>query len=112
MATDEVVRATVARAVNTALVDPDAPTEPHDERCRFDRDALEAVMRLCDSEKNSGRVLAAVDQALSAAIEELDGDRTLAAAALRTRIAAGAFQQVIPVENLQGDVGAGPLDRS
>jgi hypothetical protein len=107
MATDEVVRATVRRAVTTARVDPDAPTEPYDERCAFDPAALGAVMALCDSEKNSARVMAAVDEALADAIDDLDGDLTLAATALRTRIAAGAFQQVVPVENLQGDVGAG-----
>jgi hypothetical protein len=104
MATDEVVRATVARAVNTARVDVDA--EP-DERCAFDPTALQAVLALCDSEKNTARVMTAVDAALRAAIDELDGDRVVAATALRLRIAAGAFQRVVPVENLQGDVGAG-----
>ena len=107
MATDEVIRAAVARAVNTARVDIDAPVEPRDERCGFEPDALDAVMRLCDSERNSARVMAAVDAKLADAIDDLDGDLTLAATALRVRIAAGAFQQVVPVENLQGDVGTG-----
>jgi hypothetical protein len=107
MATDEVVSATVRRAVSTARVDVDAPVEPRDERCGFDQDALEAVMRLCDSEKNAARVMAAVDAALQDAIADLDGDLTLAATALRMRVAAGAYQRVVPVENLQGDVGAG-----
>ena len=105
MATDEVVRATVARAVNTARVDVDAPP---DERCSFEPEALQAVLALCDSERNSDRVMAAVDAVLQLAIGELDGDRVVAATALRLRIDAGAYQRVVPVENLQGDVGTGP----
>ena len=97
----------MARAVNTARVDVDAPVEPRDERCGFDPVALDAVMRLCDSEKNTARVMAAVDERLTAAIAELEGDLTVAATALRLRIVAGAFQHVVPVENLQGDVGTG-----
>jgi hypothetical protein len=104
MATDEVVRATVARAVSTARVDVDAPVA---EQVGFDPDALAAVMRLCDSDTNTGRVMTAADDVLQEAISELEGDLTVAATALRLRIAAGAYQQVVPVENIQGDVGSG-----
>jgi hypothetical protein len=112
MATEQVITAAVARAVETASIDPDAPREPRDERCRFDPDALASVIRLCDSAKNQDRVVEVVDRARRRWIDELDLDRTLAAGALRTRIAAATAHHEVVVENLQGDVGTGRGSRS
>jgi hypothetical protein len=107
MATDRVISAAVDRAVDTATIDPDAPSEPRDERCQFDPGALEAVIRFCDSPKSLDVAMGAVDRALRRAVEELDQDRTLAAVTLRTRITAATAYRPLAVENLQGDVGAG-----
>ena len=107
MATDRVISAAVDRAVDTATIDVDAPSEPRDERCQFDPEALAAVIRFCDSAKSREVVTAAVDRALQRAIDGLDPDRTLAAVTLRARIAAATAYRPLRVENLQGDVGAG-----
>lgn len=107
MATDRVIGAAVDRAVDTATVDPDAPREPRDERCRFDPEALAAVIGFCDSATSREVAMGAVDRALRRAVEELDEDRTLAAVTLRARITAATAYRPLVVENLQGDVGAG-----
>ncbi len=107
MATEQVIIAAVDRAVETATIHPDAPRAPHDERCRFDPDALAAVIRLCDSAKNREVVIDVVDRSLRRWIDGLDTDRSLAAMFLVARIAAGTAQRQVIVENEQGDVGAG-----
>lgn len=107
MATEQVITAAVDRAVETATIDADAPRQPRDERCRFEPDALAAVIRFCDSARNRDLVIDLVDRALQRWIDGLDTDRTLAAVTLRTRIAAATAQRQVIVENLQGDVGAG-----
>lgn len=107
MATLQVVSAAVERAVQTATIDPDAAREPRDERCRFDADALAAVIRLCDSGKNRDVVLGVVDDTMRHCVDGLDADGTLAAVALRSRITAATAQRLVVVENLQGDVGSG-----
>ena len=107
MATEQVITAAVDRAVETANIDADAPREPRDERCRFDPDALAAVIRFCDSGKNRDLVIDVVDRALRRWIDGLDMDRILAAVMLRERIVAATAQRQVIVENVQGDVGAG-----
>lgn len=107
MATEQVITAAVDRALQTASIDVDAAREPRDERCRFDPDALAAVIRLCDSGKNRQVVIEVVDRELRRWLDELDTARTLAAVMLRARIAAATAQRQVIVENLQGDVGTG-----
>ena len=107
VATEQVITATVDRAVETAIIDPDAPREPRDERCQYDPDALAAVIRLCDSASNRDVVIGVVDRALRRWIDGLDVNRTLAAMTLRARIAAATARHQLIVENEQGDVGAG-----
>jgi hypothetical protein len=107
MATEQVIVAAVDRAVETATIDPDAPREPRDERCRFEPEALAAVIRLCGSPQSRDVVLDVVDRALLRWIDGLDRDRSLAAVMLVTRIGAATEQHQVVVENLQGDVGAG-----
>lgn len=112
MASLQVVDAAVRRAVQTAEVDPTAPREPRDERCRFAPEALAAVLRLCDSPTGLDVVLDVVDQVLQQCVEELDTDRTFAAVMLRERVDRGTVRRQVEVENLQGDVGTGrrPVD--
>ena len=112
MATDQVISAAVDRAVETATIDADAPREPRDERCRFDPDALAAVIRLCDSAASRDAVFDVVARALRRWIDGLDADRTLAAVTLRARIDAATAQRQVIVENLQGDVGTGRGSRN
>ena len=107
MASEKVITAAVDRAVETATIEHDAPTEPRDERCRFDPEALAAVIGLCDTGRNRDVVIDVVDRALRRWIEGLDADRSLAAITLVARIAAGTAQRQVVVENLQGDVGTG-----
>ena len=52
-------------------------------------------------------MVAAVDRELQQAVDDLDGDRSLAAAALRLRITAATTGRTVRVENIQGDVGTG-----
>ena len=114
MATEQVIADAVDWALLTATIDHDAPQEPRDERCRFDPEALAAVLRFCDSARNCDVVIDVVDRALRRSIDGLDEDRTLAAVLLRARVVAGTAQRRIVVENLQGDVGTGggaPPDR-
>jgi hypothetical protein len=92
VATEQVIRATVDRAGETAIIDPDA---------------LAAVIRLCDSASNRDVVIGVVDRALRRWIDGLDVDRTLAAMTLRARIAAATARHQLIVENEQGDVGSG-----
>jgi len=98
MATERVVAETVDRAIRTAVVE---------DECRFDPAALAAVIELCSSGRGRDAVDAAVDRALQRCIDELDRDGTLAATALRRRIAAATTSRQIVVENIQGDVGTG-----
>jgi hypothetical protein len=107
MATEQVITAAVDRAVETATVDLSAPRDPRDERCRYDPEALAAVLRFCDSARNRDLVIEAVDRALQRWIAGLDKERSLAAVMLVARIAAGTAQRQVVVENLQGDVGTG-----
>jgi hypothetical protein len=107
MATEQVITAAVDRALETASIDADARREPRDERCRFDPDALAAVIQLCDSAKNREVVIDVVDRALQRWLDGLDPARTLAAVMLRARIVAATAQRQVIVENLQGDVGTG-----
>jgi hypothetical protein len=100
MARADVIAAAVDHAVRTAYVDDE-------EQCRFDPAALDQVVRLCDSGWSRDVALDAVDQAVQRAVAELDGDRTVAAVALRVRIEAATHRRQLPVENLQGDVGTG-----
>lgn len=104
MATDQHIAAAVDRAVETATVDPDGPA---DERVQFDPEALAAVTRLCDSERNLERVLAVVDRELAGWVDGLEVDRSLAAMTLVHRIEAAATKRQVVVENIQGDVGTG-----
>jgi hypothetical protein len=96
----DVIAAAVDRAVRTAYVDDD-------EQCRFDPSALDQVVRRCDSGWSRDVALDAVTAAVQRAVAELDGDRTVAAVALRARIEAATRRRQLPVENLQGDVGTG-----
>ena len=96
----DVVAAAVDRAVRTAYVDDE-------EQCRFDPTALAEVIRFCDSGWGRDTALAAVEAAVQRAVEELDGDRTVAAVALRARIERATSRRQLPVENIQGDVGTG-----
>jgi small ligand-binding sensory domain FIST len=96
----DVIAAAIDRAVRTAYVDDE-------ELCRFDPAALDDVVRLCDSGWSRDAALEAVAEVLQRAVEDLDGDRTVAAVALRSRIEAATTRRQLPVENLQGDVGAG-----
>lgn len=107
MATQRVIVAAVDRAVETAVVDPDGSTHPVDERCRFDPAALAAVMAYCRSPQGREQVLDVVDATVQRWVQALDPARTLAAAVLVVRIEAGTQSRVLPVENIQGDVGGG-----
>jgi hypothetical protein len=107
VATEQAVAAAVDRAVETATVDPEAPQEPRDERVRYDPEALDAVIRLCTSDRSRELVLAMVDRALWRWIDALDTDRTLAAMILVHRVEAATTPHPVVVENLQGDVGTG-----
>ena len=107
MAKEQLIAAAVDRAVESATVDRDAPREPRDERVHYDPEALAAVVRLCDSDRNRELVLAVADDVLRRWIEALDEDRTLVAMTLVHRIEAATAQYQLVVENLQGDVGAG-----
>jgi hypothetical protein len=107
MASLRVVEAAVRRAVETARVDAAAPREPRDERCRFDPEALAAVLRLCDSPAGVDVALDLVDQVLQECVETLDADRTFAAVVLRERVDRATARHQVEVENVQGDVGTG-----
>ena len=107
MATSQVIADAVARALDTARIDQDAPTEPRDERCQFEPAALADVVKLCASGSGREAVTAALEDALQQSVADLNADRTLAATILRTRIAAATTSRPVRVENIQGDVGTG-----
>lgn len=98
MATERVIAERVDHAIRTAVIGTE---------CRFEPSALAAVVGLCSSGSARDRVLDAVDRALQARVADLDEDGTLAATALRARIAAATTARQVVVENLQGDVGTG-----
>ncbi|MCU1603353.1 MAG: hypothetical protein JWO22_4062 [Frankiales bacterium] len=91
--------AVVSRAVQTA--------ELVDDECLFDRDDLAAVLRYCDTAWNSDAVLAAVDTVLQQCVQDLDAAGARAAGVLRARIVRATARRQLPVENIQGDIGAG-----
>jgi hypothetical protein len=107
MPTEQVLTDAVDRAVRTATIDPDAPREPRDERCQFDREALATVIGFCDSGRNRDVVIEVVERALQRWVEGLDADRVLAAVMLRERIAGATARRTLVVEDIEGNVGTG-----
>ena len=91
-----VITAAVDHAVVTAVLDDV-------DRCRFDPEALRAVLRLCTSGRSRDAVIEVVDEALRKWIEGLDPDRVLVAVVLRERVEAGTDRKQVPVMNLRGD---------
>jgi hypothetical protein len=100
---ERVIRPAVERAVSTATV-------ASDQECSFAPQALADVMRFCDSFQGRDAVLAVVEQVLQESVETLDQGRTLAAAMLKVRVEAGTHRRLVPVENLEGNVGTGATE--
>ena len=59
------IQEAVERAVVTATLDWEAPTEPIDERCRFDVEALARVIALTKTADGLNAVIAAIDESLT-----------------------------------------------
>ena len=99
MATEAVLAAVVTRAVDSAELVGD--------ECLFDRDALADVLRYCDTAWSSDAVLAVLEAVLQQRVQDLDAHGAQVAGVLRARIVRATERRLLPVENIQGDVGAG-----